>query len=121
MLAPLAHGQEGEKQAIRTVIESVSRAIDNADLRMLLAQFAEDAIIDSKIARAKVSKQKYAEITMVDSTRATVLATIYPMKLARRFVYDHEWTLEKRDGRWLIVETTYRTRLQEPVEGLRVV
>jgi uncharacterized protein (TIGR02246 family) len=136
-LATLAYSPDSEKQAIRAVIESVSSAIDSADLPLLLAQFAEDAVIDSKIARAKVSKQKYAEamaaafrtheligmeirdikITMVDPTIATVLTTMHPMTRTRRYIYDHEWKLEKRDGRWLIVETNYRPRVEKPVEG----
>ena len=135
-LATIAHSQDADRQAIRSVIETNSRAIANADLTMLLALFADDAMIDSKIARGKVGKEKFAEamaaafrtheltgfetrdikITMVDMTRATVLATIYPMKEGRRFIYDHEWKLEKRDGLWLIVETSYRTRVPEPVE-----
>ena len=140
-LATIAHSQDADRQAIRSVIESFSRAINSADLTMLLAQIADDATIDSRIARARVSKQKYAEaiaaafrarelvgfetrdikVTMVDATRATVLATIYPMKVAQRFIYDHEWKLEKRDGLWLIVETIYRTRVPEYVEPLRIV
>ncbi len=135
-LATMGHSQTADRQAIRSVIETYSRAIDNADLRMLLAQIADDATIDSKIARGRVGKQKFAEamaaafrareligfetrdikITMADVTRATVLATIHPMNAGRRFIYDHEWKLEKRDGLWLIVETSYRTRVPEPVE-----
>jgi ketosteroid isomerase-like protein len=140
-LATVAHSGDTEKQAIRRVIESFSSALDSADLVTLLTQIADDATIDSKIARARVSKQKYADamaaafrtheivgfetrdikITMVDSTHATVLATIYPMKLGQRFIYAHEWKLEKRDGLWLIVQTTYPTPVLEPVEPLRVV
>jgi len=136
----VAQSQDAEEQAIRRVIENATNAINNADLTMLLAQIAEDALIDSKIARAKVTKQKYAEVmaaafrtldligmeahdikvTTRNPTRATVLATIYPMKRAQRFTYQHEWALEKRDGRWLIVETTYKARVLEPVEPLAV-
>jgi uncharacterized protein (TIGR02246 family) len=140
-LATIAHSQDADRQAIRSVIETLGRAIDNADLTILLALYADDATIDSKIARARVSKQRFAEamaaafrareligfeirdikITMVDVTRATALATIYPMKEGRRFIYDHEWKLEKRDGLWLIVETSYRTRVPEPVEPTWIV
>jgi hypothetical protein len=140
LLATVAHSQNTDEQAITGVIESVDRAINQADLTLLLDQFADDAVIDSRIARAKVSKQEYGvamaaafrahqiigmetrdiRITMVDPTHATVLATIYPMMLAQRLAYDHEWKFEKRDGRWLIVQTIYRQKVQEPVEGLIV-
>ena len=140
-LATIAHSQDADREAIRSVIERHSRAIDSADLTMLLAQYTDDATIDSKIARARVSKQKFAKamaaafrardilrfetrdikITMVDATRATVVATIYPTMVAQRFIYEYEWKLEKRDGLWLIVETTYLTRLPEPVEPPRIV
>ena len=139
-LATIAQSQDGEKQAIQKVIESFGSAINTADLPMLMAHIADDAVIDSRIARGKVSKQKYADamalafekhaivafeirhikITMIDATRATVLAAIYPMTPAQRFGYDHEWKLEKRDGLWLIVETAYRTKPGEPVKPIEL-
>jgi ketosteroid isomerase-like protein len=135
-----AHGQDDTRQAVRLVIERFGQAIDNADLPMLLAQLAEDAVMDSKIAGGKVGKQKYADamaaafrtgglvgmevrdikITIVDATRARVRATISPWLRAQRLVYDHEWTLEQRDGRWLIIESTYPVRVPEPVEPPRI-
>jgi hypothetical protein len=60
------------------------------------------------------------KVAMIDATRATVLATIYPLNTGRRFVYDHEWKLEKRDGLWLIVETAYRTKPLEPLKPLEI-
>ncbi len=139
-LGPIAHGQDGDEQAIRSVIESFGIAINGADLPTLLSHIAEDAVIDSRAARGKVSKQKYADamaraferhqltsfeirhikITMVDATRATVLATIYPATTGRRLTYDHEWKLEKRAGLWLIVETAYRTKPFEPVKPIEL-
>jgi ketosteroid isomerase-like protein len=139
-LATIAQSQDGETQAIRRVIENLSRAINDADLPLLLDQIADDAVIDSRVARGRVNKQKYADammgafktheiisfatrdikITMVDATRATVRGTIHSMNLVRRFVYDHEWKLEKRDGFWLIVETAYRTQPSEPVKPLEI-
>lgn len=129
LLATIAHSQDDEKRAIIRVIESISSGINDADLPLLLVHIAEDAVIDSQIARGKVSKQKYADamarafemreiigfetrdivVTMDDATRATVFAIIYPLTLRRRFVYGHEWKLEKREGLWLVVETAYRT------------
>jgi ketosteroid isomerase-like protein len=139
-LTTVAYSQDGEKQTIVRVIESFSSAINGADLTQLLVHIAEDAVIDSKIARGKVSKQKYADamarafktreiigfetrdikVAMIAATRATVLASIYPLNTGRRFIYDHEWKLEKRDGLWLIVETAYRTKPLEPLKPLEI-
>ena len=133
-LPSLCFSQSGsDEPAIRKVIETSVQAVNNADLPTLLGQFSDDATIDSKIARGKVNKQKYGEamaaafrshtrvgmsvdgikVTLVDQAHATVLGTIYPMSNARRYVYLLEWRLEKRDGRWIIVETFFRSREQE--------
>jgi ketosteroid isomerase-like protein len=139
-LATIAHSQDGEKRAIIRVIQSISSAINDADLPLVLVHIAEDAVIDSRIAQGKVSKQKYADamarafkrreiisfesrnirVTMVDATRATVLATISGLTLGHRYIYDHEWKLEKREGLWLVVETAYRTKPLEPVKPLEI-
>jgi len=139
-LPTVAQSQDGEKQAIQNVIESFGSAINGADLPMLMGHIAEDAVIDSRIARRKVSKQEYADamarafekraivrfeirhiqITMIGPSRATVLAAIYPLMPGHRFGYDHEWKLEKRDGLWLIVETAYRTKPGEPVKPIEL-
>jgi len=122
-----------DEHAIRQVLDVWVQAINAADLSTLLAQYSDDAMIDSKVARGKVSKQKYAEamagafrthslvgmaadiakVTFVARAHATVRATIYPMTNARRYVYLVEWRLEKRDGRWVIVEADYKSRDQE--------
>ena len=142
-LASFSQGSQGdpEEQAVRKVIEVWIQAVNSADLPTLLAQFSDDAMIDSKVARGKVNKQKYGEamaaafgahtlvgmaadgikITFADQVHSTVLTTIYPMSNARRFVYLLEWKLEKRDGHWVIVETTYKSRAQEPVLWLEEV
>jgi ketosteroid isomerase-like protein len=139
---PLVCFSQGDfdERAIRKVIEVWVQAVNSADLPTLLAQFSDDATIDSKIARGKVNKQKYGEamaaafrahdlvgmaaegikVTLVDQAHASVLTTIYPMTNARRYVYVLEWRLEKRDGRWVIVETTYKAGAQEPVVWFEV-
>jgi ketosteroid isomerase-like protein len=124
-----------DEVAIRNVIETWVQAVNNEGLPTLLDQFSDDATIDSKIARARLDKQKYGEamaaafrthalvgmaadslkITFVDQTHAALLARIYPMSNARRYVYVVEWRLEKRDGRWIIVEASYKSTEQEPV------
>jgi len=94
-----------------------------------MAQFADDAKIDSKAAGANVSKPAYADamaqafsagnmlsssysglkISLVDATHAVAEGTLYiNLKNGRRIVSRHEWKLEKRDGRWLIVETNHK-------------
>lgn len=124
-----------DEAATRNVIATWVQAVNSADLPTLLSLFSDDATIDSKIARGKVNKQKYGEamaaafrahtlvgmsadgikVTLLDQAHATVLATIYPMSNAGRYVYPLEWRLEKRDGRWIIVEATYKSRGQEPI------
>jgi ketosteroid isomerase-like protein len=116
----------GEEPAlIKKVVETTVRAINKDDLKTLLAQLADDALIDSAVAGGKVSKEKYGQamaeafkkgdlvslelrdftITMVDSSRATALGTLYAQTRTGRGSGRVEWKLEKREGRWLIVET----------------
>ena len=123
----VAESQPTEEDAVRKVIETFNQAIDQQDLGRLLAHLTEDAVIDSKIAQGKVNKQTYARalatafksywligmdvadmtVRLQDPTRATVVGTIHPRIMARRCSYRHERRLAKRDGRWLIVETSY--------------
>jgi hypothetical protein len=123
-----AQGSGGDEMAAIKVVETASAAINKEDLQLLLAQFADDARIDSKAAQAKVSKDKYAEAmaaafksysivrvehrdlraTLSDGTHASVLGTVYMTTKTARPVFAHEWKLEKRAGRWLIVETNYK-------------
>src|SRR5712691_9108036 len=91
------HGQDADEVAVRKVIKTIEKAVSNEDLGLLLVQYSDDAIIDSKVAQGKVNKQKFAEITaaqfkahaivliqyrdlrvtVADPTHATVLGTIY--------------------------------------------
>jgi hypothetical protein len=128
VLSPMttaAQNVAGEEAAIKSVIETSIRSFNKDDLTTMLAQFADDAIIDSRAAGGKVPKAKYAEvmaevvkkgdvissevrdmsITMTDPTHATVLGTVYLQTRTSRPSGRNEWKLEKRDGRWLIVET----------------
>ena len=125
-----AHGQNADEVAVRTVIETIEKAVSNEDLGLLLAQYADDAMIDSKVAGGKVTKQKFAEITaaqfkahaivliqyrdiavtVADPTHATVLGTLYvTAKPDRRFIWRNEWRLEKRDRQWVVVETNFKS------------
>jgi hypothetical protein len=44
-------------------------------------------------------------VTMSDPSRATVLGTVFVVMKTDRASGRAEYKLEKRDGRWLIVET----------------
>jgi uncharacterized protein (TIGR02246 family) len=115
-----------DEAAIKKVVEASARALNKDDLTTVLAQYADDAMIDSRAAGGKVPKQKYAEVMaevikkgdlinvelrdvnvkMTDPARATVLGTVYLQTRTSRLSGRNEWKLEMRDGRWLIVETT---------------
>jgi hypothetical protein len=98
-------------------------------LEELLALYADDARIDSRIAKAVISKPEYRElmtrifarrslnradvgslkVTLVDATHAVTDGIVYiHTKSGDRLSAKNRWTLEKRDGRWLIVETKYQ-------------
>ena len=120
-----AQGSDSEEAAIKKVIETMVRAVNKDQLNVMLAQFADDAVIDSSAAGGKVSKVKYGQVmadvfqkgnlisadvrdmnvTMTGSSRATVLGTVYLQTRTARPTARVEYKLEKRDGRWLIVET----------------
>lgn len=130
LLTTIAHGQNVDEVAVRRVIETIERAVSNEDLRLLLAQYSDDAMIDSKAAGGKVNKQKFAEITadqfkahaiiliqyrdiavtVEDPTHATVQGTLYvTVKPDRRFIWRNEWRLEKRNGSWVVIETNFKS------------
>jgi ketosteroid isomerase-like protein len=101
------------------------RAVNKDELDTMLAQLADDAVIDSATAGGKVTKAQYAEVmanvfqkgtlisaairdmsvTVHDPSRATVLGTLYLQTRTGRPMGRVEYKLEKRGGRWLIVET----------------
>jgi ketosteroid isomerase-like protein len=130
-VAPLTAGAQGsadDEAAVKKVIDDVSKAFNRDDLATVLTHLADDAQIDSKIAGGKVSKPKYAEVVaasirqgnvlssqysgvrvvLSDATHATALGTLYVTTKTNRLSWPHEWKLEKRDARWLIVETNFR-------------
>jgi hypothetical protein len=119
---------ETESQQIKVVIDQAIKAVNTGDLKLLMAQYADDAKIDSKLAGAKVSKSAYGQVmsrsfqqgsistgysglkvSLVDATHAVAEGTLWARSSSGGgFSSRHEWKLEKRDGRWLIVETTYK-------------
>ena len=121
----LAQGQAEEEAAIKKVVQTMARSINKDDLNTLLAQLADDAKIYTRVERAQVSKARYGEImtevfksgnlisaevrnmtvTLTDPTHATVIGTVFLVTRTDRPSGRAEYKLEKRDGRWLIVET----------------
>jgi hypothetical protein len=50
-----------DSKQVAAVIEQLRKANDARDLNLVLAQYADDAMIDSKAARAKVTKAVFKE------------------------------------------------------------
>jgi hypothetical protein len=46
-------------------------------------------------------------VSMIDSSHATVEGEVYFSSTSSRTSDKRQWKLEKRDGRWLIVEAKY--------------
>jgi ketosteroid isomerase-like protein len=126
--AALGQDTASEIEAVKRVIETLSVAINAAKLDEVLALYADDALIDSKAAKAMVSKAQYGEtmkrafaqrrsfrvetgglrVSMADSNHATVDGVVYFSSASDRTSEKRQWKLEKRDGRWLIVEAKYQ-------------
>jgi len=122
----LAQSQAEEVEAIKKVVETMAKSINKDDLTLLLAQFTDDAKIYTRVERQQVSKARYGEVmtgvfksgnlisvdirdmnvTMTDPTHATVTATTFLVMKNDRGSGKGLYKLEKRDGRWLIVETS---------------
>ncbi len=120
---------ESEEAAVKAVLGSYVDADRKHDVDGILALFAPDARVDSIVAGAKVSKEMYAaamkgaqargmlgrdmeakvtSVTFPNPDRA-ILEFDYDLDTARgaHRSYKLKWTLTKRDGRWLILETEY--------------
>src|SRR5215813_4494222 len=129
--AHLTYAQDtaSEIAAVKRVVEGANAAVNGQKLDEMLAFYADEAKIDSKAAGRQVSKQEYrdamktvfdrralnrADVTnltaqLTDATHATVDGTVYiHLNNGNRAGGQNQWKLEKRDGRWLIVETKYQ-------------
>jgi hypothetical protein len=53
---------EAESRLVKSVIDESFKASNARKLDLLLAQFSDDALIDSKVARAKISKSAYKDV-----------------------------------------------------------
>jgi hypothetical protein len=123
--AVVAWGHEAD---VLLVIQKYEKAFNNDDLNGMSALISDDAMVDSKIAKRKVSKPEWAKIaadsikahsilgaefkdlkvTMTDPTHAVVAGTVNVRLMNARPSWLHEWKLEQRSGQWLIVETNYK-------------
>ncbi len=118
-----------EIAAVKAVVDATTAASNAQKLEELLALFADDAKIDSKAAGRQVSKDQYREamktlfdrralskvdvegmrVSLLDASHATVDGTVsIQLASGNRTGGKNQWKLEKRDGRWLIVETKYQ-------------
>jgi uncharacterized protein (TIGR02246 family) len=114
---------------VKAVVDATTAASNAQKLEELLALFADDAKIDSKAAGRQVSKDQYREamktlfdrralskvdvegmrVSLLDASHATVDGTVsIQLASGNRTGGKNQWKLEKRDGRWLIVETKYQ-------------
>jgi uncharacterized protein (TIGR02246 family) len=118
-----------EADAVKRIVEATTSLSNEGKLEELLALYSDDAKIDSKAAGRQVTKEEYREavkrvwsqravnradvggirVTMVDATRAVVDGVIHiHLTNGGRTGGKNQWKLEKRDGRWLIVESKYQ-------------
>jgi ketosteroid isomerase-like protein len=124
-----AQDSASDVDAVKRVVESTAALVNDEKLEEVLALYADDARIDSRIAKAVISKAQYRElltqifargnlnkadvgslkVTIVDGTHAVTDGIVYiHTKSGGRINAKNQWKLEKRDGRWLIVETKYQ-------------
>jgi hypothetical protein len=119
-----AQTPSGESAEVLKVLDAWVKALNRDDIKVVLDHIAPDAQLDSRAARGRVSREKYAEamqnlfksgnlievqhrdrkVELVDPTHATVLLTSYAITKTDRFSTRAEFKLEKRDGRWLVTE-----------------
>jgi hypothetical protein len=113
---------------VLVIIQKYEKAFNNDDLGGMSILISDDAMIDSKIAKRKVTKPEWAKIvadsikarsivsaefkdlkvTTTEPTRALVTGNINVRTTNARPSWLHEWKLEQRNGQWLIVETNFR-------------
>jgi ketosteroid isomerase-like protein len=136
--APDTASMPPAERAVRATLDAHLVASNEADVDRILSHLAEDARIDSIVAGDKVSKAEYAtamrgwlakpenreyrselrvvRVAFPETTRALVdvETTIRrPASLSRpAWSTDRriEYALAERNGRWLIVESTYRKK-----------
>ena len=123
---PLSAGYQAspdEVAAVRQVLVSTEQAFSARDLNALVSGYADDAKIDSLAAGGTVGKPAYRDamarvfaggtaprvsygtpsIGFADPTHATIQVVVTQGTRSSRIQYQ----LEKREGRWLIVNQKY--------------
>lgn len=125
-----AMGQDIEAQAVKRVVEATTDLYNAEKLESLMALYSDDAKLYSRIAGGQVAKMEFREIvsrtfaqrnvsrvdtgnlkvSMTDPTHATVegIVYVYLSSGGRGPSWGLMWFLEKRDGRWLVVESKLR-------------
>jgi ketosteroid isomerase-like protein len=138
VVSTVAAAQSPDEQTVRTTLEAYWTAQNAADLDRSLSFFSDDAMIDSVVAGGKVSKPKYEtavrnwlqkpenrqfrsqyKITKMTFSSPTEAIVDTDVAVARSASFNQggftasrgvQWRLQARDGKWLIVETTYTKR-----------
>lgn len=125
--APQAPAQS-EEDAVKKVIQDFAKAQTARDVNLAASYVAEDAKIDSRSAGRQLSKTEWAQrlvplvqnpgfssvqvtrlkVSMADPNRAVVDGEFYVYTRGGQSGTYHQWILEKREGKWLIVETKYK-------------
>ena len=121
-LVASAAAQTAEAGAVKQTLENYANAISARDLELLLSFIADDAQIDSRAAGKKVNKQEYREamaralrnvdgvqlrnlkVTLTDADNAMVDGETHLRAGGQMIAAYRQWRLQKRDGKWLIVE-----------------
>jgi uncharacterized protein (TIGR02246 family) len=127
---PASSQPSADEEAVKKTLEGIAEAFNARDAKRYMAHFADDAKVESRSAGGIVGKAKYAEsieklfaldrksrtayrdlkVSLSDPSRAVVEGGQYgwDSRGEQRLGSKYQWKLEKRDGRWLIVETTYK-------------
>ena len=126
---PLTPAQQAEADAIRKMLADHAAALNAKDVARAAADYADQARIESRVAGGTVNRAQWRQaiqqsvtagqfphiqfgvssVSFSDPTHATVLGDFVATQAGGRRTQDGlEWKMEKRDGRWLIVESRYR-------------
>jgi ketosteroid isomerase-like protein len=122
--------QQAEVEVIKRLLAAQAEAITAGDIPRAAATFGDDAKIDSTTAGRVVSKSHWAEamqtarsrgqaprgvenrvsrVSFSDDTHAVATGEVVIAGASGSRSAGHDWTLEKRDGQWVVVGTKYRT------------
>jgi len=122
-----APAQTADATAVKQTLENYFNALSSRDLELLLSFIADDAQIESRAAAGKkVGKQELRaamarvirnvdgaqatnlKVTMTDADNAVVTGESHLRIGGGVDASYRQWRLQKRDGKWLIVESIER-------------